>query len=144
MGLDIFGFRVKHSTLKKHNLTSADNALDIFKARKQEEGEDCNIYFRGAWYVFTYFALNHKADSNHKNVYVVDKSAIKEFKDLCADIIKHKGDEDYCNEKLPISTGYCNIYDNYYWDSVADCRKALSSLYYSMGNKDIVIWDFSL
>lgn len=142
MGLDIFAYRVKHSTLKKHNLTSDSNVLDLYNAYKVDGG-NYDAYFRKKWYIFTYFQLHHTPSDTHKSTYIVDKSAIKVFKDLCKDILKHRGDEDYANEKLPISTGFINIYDDCYWDSVEDCRNQLIRLYNSMGNKDLCIWDFS-
>ena len=142
MGLDIFAYRVKYSTLKKQSLTSDNKVLDLYNAYKADGG-NYDTYFRKNWYIFTYFQLHHTPSDTHKNTYVVNKSAIKVLKDLCKDILKHRGDEDYANEKLPISTGLINIYDNDYWDSVEDCRNQLIRLYNSMGNKDLVIWDFS-
>ena len=143
MGLDIIAFRVKYSTLKKHKLTSDSKVLDLYNAYKADSNNDQDAYFRKQWYIYTYFKEHHTPSDTHKNTYVVDKSAIKAFKDLCKDILKHRGDEDYANEKLPISTGFINIYDDCYWDSVVDCRNQMIRLYNAMGNKDLVIWDFA-
>lgn len=100
-----------------------------------------DVYFRKVNFIYAFF----------KSILVdecciVDKAKIQQLIDVCKDVLKHKGDEDYADEHLPTMGGFffgSTNYDNWYWNDVKDCLKKMTKLHKSLKDDDLVFWYFS-
>lgn len=137
--LDKLGFNYHQDKLMKIlSPTDAKNVLD-----KETDTfiavEDA--YFRKVNFIYAFFQSVLVDECC-----VVDKDKIQQLIDVCKDVLKHKGDEDYADEHLPTMGGFffgSTNYDEWYWNDVKDCLKQMTKLHKSLKDDELVFWYFS-
>lgn len=98
-------------------------------------------YFRKVNFLYQYFR------NDMENEWcLVGKEKIENLIELCEQVIKHKGDEDFANQYLPTTSGFffgSTDYDDWYFADVKDCLTQMKKLNKSLNQDDLVMWEFS-
>lgn len=118
-----------------------DEVEEVFNEDVKDMFDAPDAYFRKVNFIYEHFRNDMENESC-----TVNKSRIGKLIDICEDVLRHEGNEDYANEKLPTTCGFffgSTDYDKWYWYDVKDCIKQMRKLYKAMSDDDFVIWDFS-
>ena len=137
--LDKFGYDYREKTI-----TSVKEPKEVEQIITEEEKHIYAItdaYFRKVNFIYQYFRGKLEDEEC-----IVSKFELNEFIQVCKDVYKHKGDEDYATENLPTTSGFffgSTAYDDWYWNDVKDCIKQMEKLYKKLDDEDSVLWCFS-
>ena len=137
--LEEFGYDSYRKEL--NSIKTPQDVAELFEKFNKRIYAVSDAYFRKVNFIYEYFR-NKLVDEGC----IVSKFELNEFIQVCKDVYKHKGDEDYATEYLPTTSGFffgSTSYDEWYWNDVKDCIKQMEKIYKKLDDEDIVMWEFS-